>query len=111
MTAGWAALVNRLLRGERRSVTEAGRGRDGSDHLTSPRKTPKSWGLPSQSVWSALSVPGHAVPITTYPRARALGCSKGSLPRCQTEYEMQSVDEWIARQDVKMDSPEGHPPP
>ena len=24
------------------------------------------------------------MPITTYPRARALGCSKGSLPRCQT---------------------------
>jgi hypothetical protein len=23
-----------------------------------------------------------AVPMTTYPRARALGCSKGSLPRC-----------------------------
>src|SRR5882724_3994286 len=23
-----------------------------------------------------------AVPITTYPRARALGCSKDSLPRC-----------------------------
>jgi hypothetical protein len=35
------------------------------------------------SKWPRGRRPG-AVPITTYPRARALGCSKGLVPRCQT---------------------------
>jgi hypothetical protein len=39
------------------------------------------------SKWPRGRRPG-AVPITTYPRARALGCSKGSPPTCQIGVEL-----------------------
>jgi hypothetical protein len=52
---------------------------------------------------STLSKITASVAVARRMAQRALADSPNPL---WTEYEMQSIDEWIARQDVKLDRPE-----